>query len=76
MLDNTLSKDSIILEIAEKENIANVLIGNFASQVSNLVLATTPKEQGEFKVGLKIASDQLGRFISTLIAENGNLKTP
>ena len=73
-MDNTLNKDSIIFNIAEKENLANVLIGNFASQCMNIAQADNKSEYNEARLGLKISADQLGSFISSLIAENGNLQ--
>jgi uncharacterized Rossmann fold enzyme len=73
-MDNTIDKDSIMLDIAEKENVANALIRNFASQCMNIAQAETEQEINEFRVGLKIASEQLGKFVSTLLMENGNLQ--
>jgi hypothetical protein len=67
-------KDSVTLEKYERQNIANILMGNFASQVANRVTAIDEKGLNESVVGLKIASEQLGKFIVDLIVENGNLK--
>ena len=64
----------IALEVAEQENVANILVSTFASQIANRVTATTEEEANEHTIGLQIASKQLGSFISNLIAENGNLK--
>ena len=72
-MDSIVDKDSIILEITEKKNVVNVLIGNFASQVANRVAAKTQDELMESTIGLEITSRQLGSFISELIVENGNL---
>lgn len=69
-----VTQEDVVLDIAEKENVANVLISNFATQCLSIGTSTTQKELDEHKVGLKIASDQLGKFISSLIAENGNLQ--
>ena len=69
-----MTEKDIVLAIAEKENVVNVLISNFATQCLSVGSATTQEEQNEHRVGLKIASDQLVKFVSTLIAENGNLQ--
>ena len=69
-----INKDTITLEIAEKENVANILLSNFASQALNLGAATEPNDVKEHTVGLEIAYKQAVSFVANLIAENGNLK--
>jgi hypothetical protein len=64
----------IQLDIAEKTNVANILISNFASQCINGGTKVVTGVTQDDKDGLKIASNQLGSFISNLIMENGNLQ--
>jgi hypothetical protein len=66
-----INQDTALL-IAEQQNIANTLVGNFASMCLNLGAAKKPKDIGEYQVGLKIANDQLVKFIGDLIADKGN----
>jgi len=64
----------IQLEVAEKTNVANILISNFASQCVNCGIRGKEGLSQDDHDGLSIATEQLGRFVSNLIMDNGNLK--
>ena len=64
--------EQIHLDIAEKTNVSNILISNFASQCLSVGSASTVELRDEHRIGLEIAAKQLGSFVSNLIAENGN----
>ncbi len=70
------TENDVLIDIAEQQNIVNVLISNFATQCLAIGAATTEEEVDEHRIGLRIASGQLSGFIADLIAENGNLKLP
>jgi len=71
-----MTKDEIQLDIAEKTNVVNTLISNLVHQT--IAVCRVPegdldaKEDAE--AGFTIASTQLGKFISTLIMDNGNMQ--
>jgi len=66
-------KDSIELEYTEAVNITNILISNFASQCLNIGRNYNNLSQDDHD-GLKIASEQLGRFVSQKLQELYSLK--
>jgi Flp pilus assembly protein TadD len=69
-----MTQDEIQLDIAEKTNVANVLISNLVHQTIETARAATEEAYKEHSVGFEIASQQLGKFVSTLIMENGNMQ--
>jgi hypothetical protein len=69
-----ITKDTIQLDVAEKTNVANTLISNIVHQTIAVVKATNDAEVNDATDGFTIASQQLGKFVSTLIMEIGNLK--
>jgi len=69
-----MTRNEIQLDIAEKTNVANVLLSNMIHQTIATARATTEEAYKEHSVGFEITAQQLGKFISTLIMENGNMQ--